>query len=179
MNKSQILSALKFILTFLKSDNKSIWFNFSYTWSNNMSVTGVVNGYLQADKNTVINLSNVLAFVKDSDGIFISELFDIPILGANNHLTLDGSSLEFGFTNNKGNLAKFFGSTSNFLFTTSLIIDKVRVIDFEPINLANWSMAQCFLDKSQYYLLHKDAFFSIYTKSDSHSKFINQREFNQ
>ncbi len=75
----------------------------------------------------------------------ISEFFDIPILGANNHLTLDGSSLEFGFTNNKGDIVKFLGSTSNFLFTTSLTIDNVRTIPFEPVNSGNWVMFQCFL----------------------------------
>ena len=158
MNKLQILSALKSVLTFFNSDKKVAWFNFSYTWLDGTSVMGIVRGNLQADRNTVINLSNILAFVKNSDGIFISELLDIPILGENNHLTLDGSSLEFGFTSNRGDLVKFLGSTSDFLFTTSLIIDNVRVIYFEPINSANWSMVKSFLDKSQYYLAHKVAY---------------------
>ncbi len=126
----------------IKSSGKSAWFNFSYTWSNGMSVIGIVNGNLQADKNTVLNLSNVCAFVKNSDGIFISDFFDVPILCANNHLTLDGSSLEFGFTNNKGDIVNFFGATSNFLFITSVIIDRVRVIPFENVNSDNWSMFQ-------------------------------------
>ena len=155
MNKSQLLSALKFVFSFLNWDCGVAWFKFSYTWLDGTSVIGVVRGTLQADKNTVINLSNVLAFVKNPDGIFISEFLDIPILGANNHLTLDGSSLEFGFTSNKGDLVKFLGSTSDFLFTSSVIIDNVRVIDFEPINPANWNMVKCFLDKYQYYLINQ------------------------
>ena len=126
----------------ITSYKSSAWFNFSYTWLNGTNVIGIVNGKLQKDKNTVLNLSNVFAFVKNSDGIFISEFFDVPILGANNHLTLDGSSLEFGFTNNRGDVVKFFGSTANFLFITSLIIDKIRVIPGESINSDNWSMFQ-------------------------------------
>ena len=158
MNKSQILSALKSVLTLFNSAGESAWFNFSYTWLDGTNVIGIVRGNLQADKNTVRNLSNILAFVKSSDGIFISELLDIPIIGENNHLTLDGSSLEFGFTSNRGDLVKFLGSSSDFLFTTSLIIDNVRVIYFEPINSANWSMVKSFLNKSQYYSVHKVAY---------------------
>ncbi|MDJ0649795.1 MAG: hypothetical protein QNJ60_13960 [Xenococcaceae cyanobacterium MO_188.B19] len=153
MNKSRFLSALKFVLSFLNWHGGSTWFKFSYTWLNGTSVIGIVRGNLQADKNTVINLSSVLAFVKNSDGIFISEFLDILILGANNHLTLDGSSLEFAFTSSTGDSVKFLGSTSDFLFTSSVIIDNVRVISFEPINPANWNMVQCFLNKSQYHLI--------------------------
>ena len=149
MNKSQLLSALKFVFSFLNWDGRIAWFKFSYTWLDGTSVIGVVRGTIQADKNTVINLSSVSAFVKNPDGIFISEFLDILVLGASNHLTLDGSSLEFGFTSTKGDLVKFLGSTSNFLFTSSVIIDNVRVIDFEPINPANWNMVKCFLNKRQ------------------------------
>ncbi len=155
MNKSQFLSALKLFLSFFNGNRGTAWFKFSYTWLDGTSVIGVIRGNLQADKNTVINLSNVLAFVKNSDGIFISEFLDIPILGGNNHLTLDGSSLEFGFTSIKGDLVKFFGSTSDFLFTSSVIINNVRVISFEPINPANWNMIKCFLNEPQYYLINE------------------------
>ena len=61
----------------ITSSGKSAWFNFSYTWSNGTNVIGIVNGNLQTDKNTVLNLSTVFAFVKNSDGIFISEFFDL------------------------------------------------------------------------------------------------------
>ena len=155
MNKSQFLSTLKFVSAFFNFSDRSAWFNFSYTWSDGTRVMGIVDGNLQADKNTVTKLSNVLAFVTNLDGIFISEFFDIPILGANNHLTLDGSSLEFGFTNNKGDIVKFLGSTSNFLFTTSLTIDNVRIIPFETVNSDKWVMFQCFLDTSQYCSVNK------------------------
>ena len=124
----------------IKSSKNYTWFQFSYTWIDGMSVIGLVNGNLQEDKNTVLNLSNVFAFVKNCDGVFISEFFDVPILSANNHLTLDGSSLEFGFASNKGDAVKFFGNASSFLFITSLILDRVRVISFEEINSNNWIM---------------------------------------
>ena len=153
MNKSQFLSALKSVLSFFNQDRGATWFKFSYTWLDGTSVMGVVRGNLQADQNTVLNLSSVLAFVKNPDGVFISEFLDILILGTDNHLTLDGSSLEFGFTSSTGDLVKFLGSTSDLLFTSSVVIDDVRVISFEQINPANWNMAQCFLNKSQSYLI--------------------------
>lgn len=149
MNRLRLLPALEFVLSFLKPENKCSWFKFSYTWLDGTTVIGIVRGNLQDDKNTVINLSSVSAFVRNSNGVFISEFLDILILSDNNHLTLDGSSLELGFTGKNGDVAKFLGSTSSGWFTTSLIIDRVRVIPFEPINSANWNMVQCFFNESQ------------------------------
>ncbi len=75
MNKSQFLSALKFVSAFFNFSDGSAWFNFSYTWSDGMRVMGIVDGNLQADKNTVTKLSNVLAFVTNLDGIFNFRIF--------------------------------------------------------------------------------------------------------
>ena len=92
MNKSQLLSPLKFVLSFFNSERGAAWFKFAYAWSDGTTVRGIVRGDLQADQNTVSNLSNILAFVRNSEGDFISELLELPIIGVNNHFTLDGYS---------------------------------------------------------------------------------------
>ncbi|MDJ0903759.1 MAG: hypothetical protein QNJ55_33715 [Xenococcus sp. MO_188.B8] len=140
MNNSQFLSELKLASTFWISPAKITSFNFSYTWSDVTKVIGSFNGEVQADGNTVKNLSNLRAVVKNSDDIILAEVFDIIILVNLIEVTLDGSSLEFNFVNSKGDKIHFFSTTSNLLFDTSLIIDQITVIPFETINSTHWEM---------------------------------------
>ena len=140
MNKPQVLSESKLTNTS---------FDFSYTWSDGTTIVGTVDGKLQPDKNTVKNLSHLRAFIKNSDGVVLAEVFNIITLLDLIQLTLDGSSLEFDFANSKGDKVQFFSTTSNLLFdtsliihSTSLIIDQITVIPFETINPAHWEMYQ-------------------------------------
>ena len=149
MNKSQFLTEVKLPATRSSFPTNTSCFNFSYTWSDDTKIIGMVDGELQADSNTINNLSNLTAVVRNSDGIILTEVFHIITLIDLIQLTLDGSSLECNFTNTKGDELQFFSTTSNLLLSTSLtvditslIIDKIRIIPFEKIDRSRWQMTK-------------------------------------
>lgn len=83
---------------------KAASFNFSYVFESGEVLSGMVDGELEDDGNTVSNLTNLMAEYSDLPNV----TFDFLIFGNSTTATLDGSLNVFGGADKPLSLGQFF-----------------------------------------------------------------------